>query len=51
MFEEVNNEVKIVVVMIKINENYDIVKMLLNNVDGYVRKVIEYYVYKGEKWC
>lgn len=49
--EEANNEVKIAVVMIKTNENYDTAKMLLNNADGYVRKAIEHYVYKGEKRC
>jgi N-acetylmuramic acid 6-phosphate etherase len=32
--------------MIKTNENYDAAKILLNNADGYVRKAIEYYVYK-----
>ncbi|MBY0091353.1 N-acetylmuramic acid 6-phosphate etherase [Priestia megaterium] len=42
--EEANNEVKTAVVMIKINENYDTAKMLLNNADGYVRKAIEHYV-------
>ncbi len=44
--EEANNEIKTAVVMIKTNENYDAAKILLNNADGYVRRAIEYYVYK-----